>query len=451
MVNFKSKFKRLFLSRKMLLASIFGALACAGALIVLGWILVSSVRGLRINFQAYSSRETAPKAVTAVARQFLNQFAHGDFAAQWQELAPQAQGLWPSRQARTAMLQTKFANAAISSAALGQPISGVAWTAPEHPLITVKNTFQFPVKISFSNSASLLPKGVAGSFSMLTISVAYDPKTNQAQIVGEGPASLDAPILQPAVTPNRTANVPIFMYHLVDQIPSPLIEPGLYAWQVEVGLTTLPSQFNQEMAYAAKIKASSISLQRLDDYLLYGLPLPAHPFIVTFDDGRLSQWTNAVPILKKYGFTAVFFPCTGLIGATVGPQTYMTAAQLQALASGGFFVEDHTINDGKALWNLSPQQLDPLTYQTKLSLQDLTGDPVQFIAYTGVWPWPTADQGMAQEAGMFQTFANYGYVGGLLDLRVDSDTEISNQPWMLPRVRVGLKMKQPYFEYLVGQ
>ena len=104
------------------------------------------------------------------------------------------------------------------------------------------------------------------------------------------------------------------------------------------------------MAYAHSIGATSISLQHLADALLYGLPLPPHSFVVTFDDGRLSQWTNAAPILREYGFTAVFFPCTALIGGVYGPQQYMTGAQLRELAATGFSFGDHTLKDNVALW-----------------------------------------------------------------------------------------------------
>jgi peptidoglycan/xylan/chitin deacetylase (PgdA/CDA1 family) len=192
------------------------------------------------------------------------------------------------------------------------------------------------------------------------------------------------------------------------------------------------------MAYLMSIQATSISLQHLADALLYGLPLPPHPVVITFDDGRLSQWINAVPLLRQDHFTAVFFPCTGLIGKTVGPQTYMTAAQIQNLAASGFSVEDHTINDDTDLFFANAGTLNKLTDQTKAVLENLTGDPVQFIAYSGVWPWPTATQGTARETGMFTTLASYGYVGGVLDLRVDSDVDTSAALWQLPRVRIGL-------------
>jgi len=167
--------------------------------------------------------------------------------------------------------------------------------------------------VVFADPAALRPAGVAALFSMTALQITTDPASGAAALLGEGPESLDAPIILPASIPIVKLDAPILMYHLVDQIPPRSIEPSTYGWQLEIGLTTLPSAFDAQMAFLARIHANAISLQHLSDALLYGLPLPPHPFVITFDDGRLSQWTNAVPVLREHGFTAVFFPCTALI------------------------------------------------------------------------------------------------------------------------------------------
>jgi peptidoglycan/xylan/chitin deacetylase (PgdA/CDA1 family) len=282
---------------------------------------------------------------------------------------------------------------------------------------------------------------------MTPLQVITGPGSDLAELLGEGPESIDAPIILPLSIPVVKLDVPILMYHLIDQIPPRSIEPSTYGWKLEIGLTTLPSQFDAQMAYLASIQANAISLQHLADALLYGLQLPPHPFVITFDDGRLSPWTNAVPLLRQDGFTAVFFPCTGLIGRKVGPQTYMTAAEIQNLAATGFSIEDHTINDDTDFFSAGPGTLNRLTNRTKAVLENLTGDPVQFLAYTGVWPWPLSTQGATQEASMFATLASYGYIAGVQDLRVDSDSDVSTALWQLPRVRSGLATTLSFFEH----
>jgi peptidoglycan/xylan/chitin deacetylase (PgdA/CDA1 family) len=389
----------------------------------------------------------APRAVTALAGAFEDQFVALEYGAQWSELAPQAQAMWPSEEARTAMLDRKFARAPVVRVSLGDPDLEQVWTAPESPSVQVDDVWTFPADVVFAHPSALRPVGVAGLFSMTSLDIEFDALSDTALILGEGPESIDAPIILPTATPKVSLDVPILMYHLVDSIPPRSIEPSNWGWRLEIGLTTLPSAFDAQMAYLASIKATSISLQHLADALLYGLPLPPHPFVITFDDGRLSQWTNAVPVLRADGFTAVFFPCTGLIGRKVGPQTYMTAAEIQNLAATGFSIEDHTVNDDTDFFSAGPHVLNVLTNRTKADLESLTGDPVQFIAYTGVWPWPLTTQGTTREASMFATLASYGYIAGVQDLRVDSDVDTSTGLWQLPRVRVGLGTTLPFFEH----
>jgi hypothetical protein len=389
----------------------------------------------------------APPGVSALAGAFEDQFVAHEYGEQWEELAPPAQAMWPSAGDRTEMLDRKFAPADVLSVSLGNPVLEQTWTAPESPSVSVDDVWSFPVDVHFAHPGTLRPVGVAGLFSMTSLDIAFDTTSGVASIVGEGPESMDAPIILPATIPQVSLDVPILMYHLVDLIPPRSIEPSKWGWRLEVGLTTLPSAFDAQMAYLAGIRATSISLQHLADALLYGLPLPPHPFVITFDDGRLSQWTNAVPVLRADGFTAVFFPCTGLIGRKVGPQTYMTAAEIRNLATTGFSIEDHTVNDDTDFFSAGPRVLNPLTNRTKTDLEALTGDPVQFIAYSGVWPWPLSTQGTSREASMFATLASYGYIAGVQDLRIDSDLDTSTALWQLPRVRVGLGTTLAFFEH----
>ncbi len=385
----------------------------------------------------------AISAVTALAQRFAEQTASGAWDAQWDELAAPAQALWPGQSARTGMLEAKFQGAAISAIGLGPPTAGVTWYDPESPAVSVPDTWRFPVQVTFANQNALDPPGVAALFSMTQISVEYDAASGAASVVGEGPASIDAPVIVPTQVTSRQVDVPIFMYHLVEnQVPQKSAYGGnTYGWELDVGLTTLTSQFQAEMADAHSMGASSISLQHLADALLYGLPLPPHSFVVTFDDGRLSQWTNAAPILREYGFTAVFFPCTALIGGVYGPQQYMTAAQLRELAATGFSFGDHTLKDNVALWagDATTQQLELVTDQSKSTLESMVGgEPVQFIAYSGVWPGPTQFSDSSREAPLFATLHGYGYVGGLQDLVDASAEDYSTSLWQLPRLRVGL-------------
>src|SRR5438270_5956159 len=68
---------------------------------------------------------------------------------------------------------------------------------------------------------------------------------------------------------------------------------------------------------------------------------PSGCVVLTFDDGLLSQFQNAVPVLMDMQVPAVFFV---LPGFNDGVHRYMGTAELQALAYVGFEVELHTCN-----------------------------------------------------------------------------------------------------------
>src|SRR5580700_1364389 len=160
---------------------------------------------------------TAPPQAIALANAFEAQFVAGDYGVQWSELAPQAEATWPSEAARAAMLTRKFEHATVMSVSVGAPALESTWTAPENPSVQVENVWSFPLEVNFADPAALRPAGVAALFSMTSLDVALDPTSGIAEILGEGPESLDAPIIVPASIPTVSLDVPILMYHLVDR------------------------------------------------------------------------------------------------------------------------------------------------------------------------------------------------------------------------------------------
>jgi hypothetical protein len=387
----------------------------------------------------------------ALAGLFMTQLESRDYIAQWQELAPDAQAQWPSAVSRAVLLQSKFSGAStITSFSLGSVHSRVTWTSQETPTVSVPDAYAVSVTVGFASPATLEPTGVANDYRGLIITVAPTLITAPAQvrrensapfvmrIVGEGPASLDAPIIVPAQLVARTVTVPILMYHLVGPFPDRAVYTNLNSYILDYELTVTPAAFTQEIAYLLQNDYTSISLNRLSDALLYGLPLPAHPVVLTFDDGFLNEWQYAVPTLERAHYTAVFFPCSGIIGQTLGHESYMTAADLADLASSGFWVQDHTYNDGTSLWGRSPAQMNFLAGDTAHSLEALTQQPIQFIAYSGLWPYKSGTQVEAPEQELFSELPPLGYVAGLEDLRLPAAPwlETSTQLWELPRIRV---------------
>lgn len=99
--------------------------------------------------------------------------------------------------------------------------------------------------------------------------------------------------------PATRVRVPLLMYHRVGG------EPGDF-WSVPSADFAAQIRFLKDQGYETILPKD----------LAAGVPLPAKPVILTFDDGYLSVKTEVEPVLRKYGFRGIAYLITSLIGET---------------------------------------------------------------------------------------------------------------------------------------
>lgn len=128
-------------------------------------------------------------------------------------------------------------------------------------------------------------------------------------------------------------NVPILMYHYVDQTPP---DTGPAA----AGLTVSPEQFEAEMDYLAAEGYHPVTISQLYTAMTGGARLPSRPVAITFDDGGSDNYSVAFPILRDRGLTATFFVITGYVGG----RACMTWDQLRQMQAAGMDIESHTVS-----------------------------------------------------------------------------------------------------------
>ena len=106
---------------------------------------------------------------------------------------------------------------------------------------------------------------------------------------------------EPLPLEEYTAQVPVLMYHHISE---------------EGNDSTELSREAVEALIAAVAEAGSTSVfpEGLATAVREGEGVPEDPIVITFDDGYLSNYEYAYPILKKYGMVATIF----VIGSTVG-------------------------------------------------------------------------------------------------------------------------------------
>ena len=107
---------------------------------------------------------------------------------------------------------------------------------------------------------------------------------------------------------------------------------------------------------------------------------PRGCIVLTFDDGLLSQYLNALPVLTDMSIPAVFF---ALPGFNDGVHRYMGTAELQAMANAGLEVEAHTCNHPNLprLARLNLSAFFAEVQDCKGILEGITGRSVDYLAY----------------------------------------------------------------------
>jgi len=70
-------------------------------------------------------------------------------------------------------------------------------------------------------------------------------------------------------------------------------------------MSITPYEFESDLKYLAANGYTSITMSKLINYVYNGEALPEKPIMLAFDDGYLSNYVYAYPLLKKYDMKAV--------------------------------------------------------------------------------------------------------------------------------------------------
>lgn len=153
---------------------------------------------------------------------------------------------------------------------------------------------------------------------------------------------------------------------------------------MHISLSVKPEDFERQMKYLTEHNFHSITPQELYAALVDGAELPENPVLITFDDGYMDNYTNAYPILKKYGLKATIFVITGFLDrAQPGYFTWGQAAEMEA--SGLINIESHTVTH-TSLTDLTEEQVKMELERSKNDIERRLGKQVDFLAYpTGTY------------------------------------------------------------------
>ena len=171
--------------------------------------------------------------------------------------------------------------------------------------------------------------------------------------------------------------VPVLMYHSIDNSA--------------VGkekLKVSPKDFEKHLKYLSTKGYKSITLRDLKQYIEGKKIFEYKPVVVTFDDGYRNNIKNAIPILKKYGFSAVFFIATAYVGEKSlwdvakedDAQSMMDWDEIKTLVKNGLEIGSHTVTHADLVKINKSALLKELTESKKI-LEDKLNIKINTVSY----------------------------------------------------------------------
>lgn len=218
---------------------------------------------------------------------------------------------------------------------------------------------------------------------------------------------------RPAAPPiNKSAGVMVLCYHRLEEHPHPKDE-----------LAITPQEFDKEMQ---QLKDAQFSVIPMQDFLAWrrgDKDIPPKSCVITIDDGYVSGYDTAWPILKKYGYPFTMFVYINYIGS--GGKS-VSWDQLAEMRDAGVDIESHTYYHDNL--RSPPSLVDPTTMKliradiqalgmdgylhkeivdSKQTLEKQLGIKVNCIAYPYGNYSPKVRE-LVKEAGYEAAFTVYG-------------------------------------------
>jgi peptidoglycan/xylan/chitin deacetylase (PgdA/CDA1 family) len=193
--------------------------------------------------------------------------------------------------------------------------------------------------------------------------------------------------LIPVLSTPASAYISVLLYHRFDENRFPTT-------------TTSSAQFEQHMTYLKFNGYIVLSLEQLAECVAGGRPVPEKGVVITIDDGFISEYDKAVPILRKYNYPFSIFVFTNAIGK----KNYLSWEQLRQIESWGGEAGCHSQTHPRLI-NLSGKQVEQEILGSKAIMEKKLGHKVNYFAYP-YGQYDDAVRAVAKRAGFRLMFSS---------------------------------------------
>lgn len=221
--------------------------------------------------------------------------------------------------------------------------------------------------------------------------------------------------------------IPILMYHSIadSNDSSDSARHPYYRTSTRVGVFEQQVRFLHQNGYrTVSVTEASRRMQTAS---------PSGKLVgITFDDGFHDFYTNAFPILEKYGYSATVFLPTAYIGQT--PYQFkgtecMSWTQVRELRKAGIEFGSHTVTHPQ-LRSVTTEQMRTEVGRSKDEIQQQLGEPVETFAYP--YAFPETDRAFVDT--LLRALQENDYHSGVTT--VIGRTAASDNPLFMPRLPV---------------
>ena len=178
----------------------------------------------------------------------------------------------------------------------------------------------------------------------------------------------------------RPDRVPTLLYHQI--ISKERVDRGDLVCEERV-YVAYDVRFAEQMSYLHREGYTTITLHEWLTCRDRGKALPQRPILLTFDDGFMSTYLHAFPLLKHYGMTATIFvnpdrECRNF-KKYAHVDAPLTSEQIREMSDYGISIESHGMTH-RYLTELPGDVVRWELQESKHALETLTQKPVRFLA-----------------------------------------------------------------------
>jgi peptidoglycan/xylan/chitin deacetylase (PgdA/CDA1 family) len=163
--------------------------------------------------------------------------------------------------------------------------------------------------------------------------------------------------------------LPVLMYHGIHADPD---SEGRF----DPVYSVTPEAFAAQLFWLRQAGYRSMRLSELDQ--VNSMATDAKAILITFDDGDVSNYDVALPLLREYAMHAEFF----ITSDFVDKDGMLTSEKLRALSAAGMGVQSHGRSHA-FLSELDAPELRDELIESRKSLETIGGQPVRALALPG--------------------------------------------------------------------